>query len=263
MRITILGSGSTGNATLVQFAGTSVLIDAGIRIGILKERMLDLVGSVDIDGIVITHYHGDHSAHVNQYAKEFDAPVFFTRSTEERSRLKDRYPRRLFAPTQAFRVGKLDFVPLPLPHDAPQVALRFGPKDAQAALITDLGSAPPGLADYLKDCHTVLLESNHDSVMLENGPYHASLRARVASDVGHLSNNQCASIIQSLSPKVQRIVLMHLSQKNNHPELAYRCADKALYGRKTDLRIAGPSPLQLYIERPLPMSSQVQLSFTL
>lgn len=263
MRITILGSGSTGNATLVQFAGTSVLIDAGIRIGVLKERMDDLVGSVDVDGIVITHYHGDHSAYVNQYAKEFDAPVFFTRSTEVRSRLKDCYRRHVFGSTQAFRVGRLDFVPLPLPHDAPQVALRFGPKDAQAALITDLGSAPPGLPDYLKDCHTVLLESNHDSVMLENGPYHASLRARVASDVGHLSNAQSASIIRAMSPNVQRLVLMHLSQKNNHPDLAYKCADKALYGRKTDLRIAGTSPLQLNVERQLSVSSQVQLAFAL
>ncbi len=263
MQITILGSGSSGNATLIQSAQTAVLIDAGLRIGYLKELLDELTGSISLNGIVLTHCHSDHAAYANQVAQAFDAPVFLTRSTEQRVRLKGGVRRRIFSATDAFRVGAIRFDPLPLPHDVPQVALRFSHRHAQAALVTDLGSVPPSLLGYLNDCHTVLLESNHDSGMLEKGPYPPSIKARVASDRGHLSNAQTAEVLCRLSPRTQRVVLMHLSQKNNHPELAHASAEHALRGTSVELHISNSLPLKFYVPSITPTAPSQQLTLGL
>lgn len=249
---------------LVQAGQTALLIDAGLRVGHLKELLADRLGRLVLNGIILTHSHSDHAAHVNQTASLFDAPVFMTRGTAQRVRLKSGVRRRLFSATGSFRVGAITLEALPLPHDVPQVALRFTHASAQAALVTDLGSIPPGLSSYLRDCHTVLLEANHDVHMLKNGPYPPSLKARVASDHGHLSNDQTAAVLCMLSPRVRRVVLMHLSLKNNHPDLARAAATDALKGRATAIDVAGPFPfLELTVRAQAVPVAAAQLSLAL
>jgi phosphoribosyl 1,2-cyclic phosphodiesterase len=127
---------------------------------------------------------------------------------------------------------------VPLPHDAPQIAvIAESKRDERVALVTDLGHIPASLKHDLADCETVLLESNHCPEQLAIAPYPPFLKRRIAGERGHLSNEQAAGLIRDL-PNVQRLVLMHLSQKANSPRRAKEVAMKALDGRKVELLIA-------------------------
>lgn len=129
------------------------------------------------------------------------------------------------------RIGALRIETLALPHDAPQIALRFQYKGAVVGLVTDLGHVPDELAAFLAPCRTVLLESNHDLDMLRGGAYPETLKRRIAGPLGHLSNAQTAALIKNLGRGVERIVLMHLSKNNNRPKLAVEAARRALASR--------------------------------
>ncbi|HJL19915.1 MAG TPA: MBL fold metallo-hydrolase [Sandaracinaceae bacterium LLY-WYZ-13_1] len=252
MRVTILASGSGGNATLVQAGGARVLVDAGIGPRVIERRMRRVFGrALGVDAIVTTHPHGDHVGRVEPCARHFDAPVFLTAATQRRLRL-GHVPTRVFGRDAPFAIGPLVIEPMPVPHDAPQVALVFAHRGARAALVTDLGHVPRGLAGHLADCQLVLLESNHDPAMLEAGPYPAFLKRRIASRLGHLSNQQAAHLLSRLGPGVRQVVLMHLSERCNAPMLAVGSARAALRGRRVKVRVAHQDePLDLTV-RPGP-----------
>jgi phosphoribosyl 1,2-cyclic phosphodiesterase len=237
VRVTILASGSGGNATLVQAGGVRVLLDAGIGPDVLRDRMTAVFGrALEIDAIVTTHAHGDHIGKVESVAASFGARVYMTQATQRRIRCSA--PTVIYGYEVPFDVGPIHFEPMAIPHDAPQVALVFGHAGARGALITDLGEVPRRLADHLRGCQLVLLESNYDPEMLEHGPYPGFLKRRVSSRFGHLSNEQAAALIERLGPETTDIVLVHLSQKNNTPFLALRSARAALRGRRVRLRTA-------------------------
>lgn len=248
MRVTILASGSGGNATLVQAGGTRLLVDAGIGPKVLEERMRRVFSRpLDIDAIVLTHPHGDHVGKARSCARWFDAPVFLTEATRRRLTLAG-VSTRVFGKSAPFDIGEIRVEPMPIPHDAPQVALVFAHRYARSAIVTDLGHVPRGLAKHLEGCQLVLLESNHEPSMLERGPYPDFLKRRIASNVGHLSNQQAAELLARLAPGTREVVLMHLSERCNSPMLALACARRALSGRRTKVRVAHQDePLDLNV----------------
>ena len=249
VRVTILASGSGGNATLIQAGGRRVLVDAGVGPRKLAQRMERVFGRVlEPDAIVLTHPHGDHCGKVVPCAKAFDATVYLSEATKRRLQLPG-VRTRVFGRNAPFAVGPIRVHPMPIPHDAPQVALVFEHKRARAAIVTDLGHVPNGLASHLDGCQLVLLESNHDPGMLAIGPYPEFLKRRIASPVGHLSNAQAAELMRKLSADTREVVLMHLSQKCNTPMVALREAKRALAGRKVKLRVADQDePLDLQVQ---------------
>ncbi len=238
MRVTVLASGSGGNACLFDDGATCVLVDAGIPPATVQQR-LARAGARAPDAVVITHAHHDHYAHVDAVSQHFGAPVWVSESTRRRLSLHGAMRVRVFGARTAFEVGTVTVTPTPVPHDAAQVALRLTGRDGRsAALATDLGEVPPALEGLFRGCDTVLLESNHDVGMLWRGPYSMQLKRRVASAHGHLSNDQCAALLRRLDRSVEAVVLMHLSETNNLPEIARACAAEALADHTARLLVA-------------------------
>ncbi len=239
VRVTVLASGSGGNATLVQAAGTRILVDAGVGPEVIRARMTRVFGrALDIDAIVTTHAHGDHIGKLGVCARSFGARVYATEATQRRIAAMPGVSMSVYGYGTPFDIGSIRVEPMPVPHDAPQVALVFEHRWARAAIVTDLGEIPKRLAKHLEGCQLVLIESNHDPEMLRAGPYPPFLKRRVASRLGHLSNEQAAALIAQLGPETTDVVLMHISQRNNTPLLALSAARAALAGRKVKLKTA-------------------------
>ena len=248
MRVTILGSGSEGNALLLESRTTSVLVDAGLSYRKLVQRF-DAIGRGvprELSAIVVTHVHGDHAAHASTYATRFGCVVRAASETVGNLRLRASVAREAFSVGRALRIGDITMRSRRIPHDAPQVALTFETKDASLGLVTDLGHVPKGLERFLSDCETLLLESNHDPEMLATGPYPATLKRRVGGRLGHLSNADAGDLLARLDHTPREVVLMHLSETNNAPHLARCSADAALGHRGTRIHVAhARQPLEL------------------
>jgi phosphoribosyl 1,2-cyclic phosphodiesterase len=268
VRVTILGSGSKGNVTLLEASGAALLVDAGLGPRTLATRMAAAgVSPERVDGVVLTHAHRDHSQHAPAYAERFGCPVYLTSATRRGVRWEKEPTTRVIGHAAPFRVGAFEVRPLPIPHDAPQVALTFEHMERCAGatrpihegervgIVTDLGHVPEALAAHLEGCATLLLESNHDPVLLRDGAYPEPLKRRVAGPLGHLSNEQSAALLERLAGGLAQVVLMHLSEKNNRPALAYAAAKHAL-------RKSGAELLLAHQEVPLQLSSRArQLGF--
>lgn len=246
--MTILGSGSEGNALLLESGATSVLVDAGLSYRKLVQR-LDAIGREvprNVAAVLVTHSHGDHAAHASTYATRLGCPVRATDATMQALRLRRSAMREPFTKGRSFRIGDVSIRSRSVPHDAPQVALVFETKETMLGLVTDLGHVPKGLGQFLSGCETLLLESNHDSDLLATGPYPAMLKRRVGGPRGHLSNAQAGDLLAAMDHAPREVVLMHLSETNNSPQLARSSAEAALGHRGTKLQVASQCrPLQL------------------
>ncbi|MEM9069346.1 MAG: MBL fold metallo-hydrolase [Myxococcota bacterium] len=254
MRVTILGSGSEGNATLFDTGCTRILIDAGLSLRQLRDRAAHAMNAAleRLDAIVITHSHGDHVAHAARIAKAFGAPIYAQPETAEAAGLT----ANVYDANVSFRIGAIEVSPLRVPHDVPQVALVLRHQGDVVGLVTDLGHVPRALPKHLSGCRTVLLESNHDPELLAIAPYPVFVRARIGGSHGHLANAQTARLLKRLRKgPLERVVLMHLSQKANSPEKAYRIARQAL-GPEVELRVASQNTPMV-----LPSLQTRQLSF--
>ncbi|OYT70936.1 MAG: MBL fold metallo-hydrolase [Chloracidobacterium sp. CP2_5A] len=239
MRFSILASGSAGNATLIETARTAVLIDAGLSARALAQRMTDVgFNPARLAAIAITHEHADHVGGLSALARRLDVPVFIASATRRQLRLKDkdaaaiRWADPLVA-EQPTVIGDLTLTPIAAPHDAAEpfvfTATAAGVK---LAVVTDLGYIPAHLAARLSGCHALVLEANHDRDMLRAGAYPWELKQRIASRSGHLSNDEMARFLrEDFDGLAAHIVLAHLSQQNNHPELARLAALQALRAR--------------------------------
>ncbi|HEB85744.1 MAG TPA: MBL fold metallo-hydrolase [Gammaproteobacteria bacterium] len=223
MRFASLGSGSKGNATLVQAAGTCVMIDCGFSLRETEARLSRYgLEATQLDAILITHEHGDHVRGAGPLARKYNIPLWTTRGTHGKAVLGV-LPRLHYLDVhQGFEIQDLAIQTYPVPHDA-QEPCQFVFTDGQKRLgmLTDTGTITPYIETQLDGCDALLLECNHDLSMLEQGPYPFSLKQRVAGRLGHLSNDQTAALLGVLDhPRLKHLVIAHLSEQNNTPALA-------------------------------------------
>lgn len=233
MRFALLGSGSKGNATLVEQGRTRLLIDCGFSVRELERRMQRLgVAADSISAVLVTHEHNDHIAGVGAFARKYGKPVWLTAGTASSAggRLGILPQRRVLNCHSGFAVDDLLVTPFPVPHDAREPCqFVFSDGDKRLGLLTDTGCSTQHIEQQLNACDALILESNHDSDMLRNGPYPPRLQARVGGALGHLSNGQAAQILQRIDcSSLQHLVAAHLSEKNNLPELAAEAFSVAL-----------------------------------
>jgi phosphoribosyl 1,2-cyclic phosphodiesterase len=239
VRISILASGSKGNAALFESGGTRILVDAGIGLSTLTGRIAESRADGMPNAIVVTHAHADHSGQCGRVARKLGVPVYATSTVASSVDLGNREQIRIFGANDPFSIGPFTISPMPIPHDAAQVSLVIADGLSTAGLATDLGEIPSGLPGHLASCNVLLIESNHDLDMLRAGPYPAYLKKRILSGRGHLSNEQTHALLTSLPTCTRTVVLMHLSEANNAPRIALDSAADALTGKNVRLIAAG------------------------
>jgi phosphoribosyl 1,2-cyclic phosphodiesterase len=253
VRLTPLGSGSRGNSALLEAGRTRLLIDAGLSARALGQR-LEAVGvsPASVDAILLSHEHSDHTRGAEIFSKKHGATVVCSVETLE---AMDRSPRHYqgwmaLPDGVALEIGDVTVDHFPIPHDAARpVGFRLRAEGLCVGVATDLGHATTLVIERLRGCHMLMIESNHDEEMLRNGPYPWQLKQRVSGRMGHLSNDETAALIREVvSEDCGAVVLAHLSEKNNTPELARRCAASALAragARRAAMRVASavrPTP---------------------
>jgi phosphoribosyl 1,2-cyclic phosphodiesterase len=252
LSFTLLGSGSSGNTTLVSDGKTHVLVDVGLSGRETTRRLRECgVEPEQISAIVVSHEHGDHCRGVGPLAKSLDIPVFITEGALAASSIGlDPNKFQLISSGACFDVHGMLFTPFSVPHDAADPAAFTIEKDGvKIAIVLDLGYISNLILERLKGCNAIVLESNHDVRMLKVGPYPWALKQRVMSRRGHLSNDSVAEYLRDgFDGKAAHVVLAHLSQKNNLPELAFLSAQRALEERP--IAPAGQTKLELaYADR--------------
>jgi len=223
VRFASLGSGSRGNATLVEHATTCVLLDCGFSVRETERRLARLGRSGDeLSAIVVTHEHGDHINGVGALARKYGLAVWVTAGTQAVDRLGTVAEVRCFSSHQAFTLGDLQVQPFPVPHDAREPCqFVFSDGGRRLGILTDVGCATAHIVEQLNGCDALMLECNHEKTLLDNGNYPPSLKRRVGGNQGHLSNAQAESLLRRLETgRLKQVVAAHLSEKHNTPELA-------------------------------------------
>jgi phosphoribosyl 1,2-cyclic phosphodiesterase len=234
MRFAFLGSGSQGNALVIESGTTRVLLDCGFGLAETSARLgrLGLLPS-DLAGIVVTHEHDDHIGGVARLARRHALPVWLTHGTMNgfESLFAEVEQVNVIEGYQSFSVGGLLVEPFPVPHDAREPAQYvFGDGARRLGVLTDTGTSTPHIESRLSQCHALVLECNHDPEMLRTSSYPQRLRERIAGRFGHLDNPTAAQLLGRLdNGRLQHLVAAHLSQENNRPELA-RAALSAVMG---------------------------------
>jgi phosphoribosyl 1,2-cyclic phosphodiesterase len=232
LRVTVLGSGSRGNATLIEGRESTVLVDAGFNPRALSRR-LAMIGKrpEDISSLILTHEHTDHASGAASCCAKWGWTLHATAGTLE-AIPGVVSPTVLLGANQAVTVGGFSVLATPVPHDAREaVALVITDRASgcRLGLATDLGHAPAGLATHFERLDLLIVESNHDERMLADGPYPWMLKRRVGSQLGHLSNRQTAAFIAECTHRgLRAVVLAHLSETNNTPAVAIDSATTAL-----------------------------------
>jgi phosphoribosyl 1,2-cyclic phosphodiesterase len=224
LRFTSLGSGSSGNALVVESGATRVMMDCGFATSETRLR-LERVGLApsDIAAIVVTHEHDDHLGGVARFARRFAIPVYLTRGTAQW--LPPDFPAvlvRFIDSHTPFAVDALQVEPFPVPHDAREpVQYAFSDGAVRLGVVTDLGCITQHVVEKLSGCEALVIECNHDLDMLMSGPYPPSLKQRVSGRFGHLDNNAARHLVESLDcSHLRHLIAAHLSKQNNTPALA-------------------------------------------
>ncbi|MBT2968682.1 MAG: MBL fold metallo-hydrolase [gamma proteobacterium symbiont of Ctena orbiculata] len=223
MGFAILGSGSQGNALVIETQSVRVLVDCGFPARIIEQRLSGLgIDAESLSAILVTHEHGDHVRGVGALARRYRLPVWMTPGTFHGANYgKLPVIHEIDCHAGWWCIGDLAVKPYPVPHDSREPCQFLFRADGDTlGLLTDTGYITPHIAGILQACDSLILEFNHDPQMLANGPYPPSLRARVGGSHGHLNNQQAMALLQRLqTSRLQRVVASHLSEKNNSPQL--------------------------------------------
>lgn len=242
MRFASLGSGSRGNATLVESGSTLVMVDCGFSCRETEQRLARLGRSPEqLSGILVTHEHGDHLRGVPALARKYALPVWLSRGTALMLG-EEVLPQRGYLDGHAgLSLGDLEVRPYTVPHDAREPCqFVFADGRHRLGLLTDTGRITAHIRECLDACDALLLECNHDSGLLAAGPYPAALKRRVGGPLGHLSNEQAASLLARIdTTRLQHVVAAHLSEQNNRPDLARNALADALGCAARWIGIAG------------------------
>lgn len=256
-RISILASGSTGNATLLETDHTTLLIDAGLGKKEMTRRFAALGREFPsrVDAILVSHEHTDHSTGLAQLAREWHCAAYLTEPTHrEIVKMYAGDPAKpgkkatierieYIHPGERFAIGDIEINPFAIPHDAADpVAFSFRTNNKKVAVATDLGYLPELVKQHLREADFLILESNHDLDMLKVGPYPWYVKQRVMSRTGHLSNSIVSDFLcdaDVFDARPRHLVLAHLSEQNNTPEIAQISAEQALASRPGDLAFRG------------------------
>ena len=238
-----LASGSRGNAIYISDGTTSILLDAGLS-GVEIERRMHSRGlsPEDLTAVLVSHEHGDHIRGVGILARRYRLPVYMTRRTQTaaESRMGRIETVHHFECGRGFAIGTLSLRPFSTSHDAEESSgFTLHRNGTKIGIATDLGIATAVVREHLRDCTLICLEANHDPDMLINGPYPWHLKQRIKSRTGHLSNGDAGTLLKELlHDRLRRVVLSHLSEKNNTPEKALSTVGSALNGSRVRLSVS-------------------------
>ncbi len=251
LKVCILASGSSGNATFIATSRTRLLIDAGLSRREVSARLNTIGEDIDnIDGILVTHEHTDHVSGLISLAKNtmgtnHHRPIYMTRLTAPGIDWGEYQPNlECFQAGSRFTIGDIDVDSFTIPHDAVDpVGFCVSSQGVKIGIVTDLGYVPDSVKFHLRGVDLLLIESNHDLDMLKVGPYPWSVKQRVMGRKGHLSNDVvCDFIRKDLDTTTSTLILGHLSEHNNHPEIVRLTADQALHGRTLFTRLVVLQP---------------------
>ena len=251
LRFINLGSGSSGNATVVEAScgaqTNRLLIDCGLRLSELRKRLQQAGLDVqDIDAIFITHEHSDHLGHAVSVASHAAIDLWSSEGTRLAAFASNQQAQQVNWKTardgQPFSIGALEIAPFTVPHDAREpLQLSCTDGNRQLGILTDLGHASSHVIKALQGCHALLLETNHDPKSLSQSAYPAFLKKRISGSLGHLSNDQSAQLLQQLlHPGLSQVIAAHLSERNNSPEMARQALVGVLGCAANDIPVAQP-----------------------
>jgi len=233
MRFASLGSGSKGNALLVEAGNTCVMIDCGfgLRDTVRRLQRLD-VEPERLAAVFITHEHTDHIRGVATFAAKFRIPVWMSYGTQTalNGKLEKLDTLNTFDSHATLNLGDLQVQALPVPHDARE-PVQFIVSDGEHRLVslTDIGASTSHIEAQISGCDALVLECNHDLDLLLNGPYPYSLKQRISGRLGHLHNEAAAALLAAIDGSaLQHVIAAHLSQHNNHPDKARAALAQAL-----------------------------------
>lgn len=218
MQVASLGSGSKGNATLVQHGDATLMIDCGFSAKETERRLTILgVDAADLTAILVTHEHGDHIRGVGALSRKYDLPVYCSSGTARGDNLGKIADLNIINLHQSFSIAEIEIQPVPVPHDAREPCqFIFRAAQRVLGLLTDLGSISAHVESEYRACETLLLEFNHDLDMLARGPYPPALKQRVAGNWGHLNNVQAINFLEILlGERLNQLIATHISETNN------------------------------------------------
>lgn len=241
MRYVSLGSGSRGNATLVLENERALLIDCGFsRRNVLTRLEASGTDPRQLDGVFVTHEHGDHAKGVVSLCEALNIPFYASFGTARKMEWLEHPLWRCIRSDEVVALGRLGVLPVVVPHDAEE-PLQFVIENTarqKFGVLSDLGSLTPHILSVYSGCHGLQVEANHDPQMLRSGPYPPSLQARVAGNFGHLSNQQCAELLACLMwDGLQHVSAGHISEKNNARTLVSEALCGVLGCAPADVRL--------------------------
>ena len=252
LRFKSLGSGSSGNATLVEAKSstrtTRLLVDCGLRLHDLEARLNEAGTQVEaLDAIFITHEHGDHIGCARSLVRRHQTPIWMSRGTwlavqDPHWEPLQRHLKEV-RDGQTLACGDLKISPFTVPHDAREpLQLRCSDGDRHLGIVTDLGHVTPHVVAALQGCHALLLETNHDPDLLARSSYPSFLKQRVGGAWGHLANHAAADLLRQVKHNaLNHVLAAHLSERNNTPELARACLSEVIGCAPQEIDVAAPN----------------------